>query len=510
MLNKITTTLSAFALSYIIASSPTSMAAPSVSKVIRINGKPIVHHNGKPLFFAGIQYWGLDNWSVNKWDKDIQNFKKLKLNGLRLNIAWDHIETQEGKFDFSKLDALLKKLEKENILIYLQFNQSAHNWKPKWFEEKKVKEGWEVNARNHKGKKVGRYSFSSDKWAEYYYNYVTKTIKHVKSYSNIVAYSVYTEPHFAPDFKTWLDFNPENIAKFKLWLKEKYSSDISALNTAWGTKFKTFSDARPLIKMPPKNWKDQPEKDKQRFLEWRKWNSIAKARFIGNLIKQARKVDPNHLYGQNMMWKWTDGNQAMVALDPEINYEYADLIGINIYPNPKNFHKIGKNVNFIMSLHDYKKPVWLAEFNYKQGQATTEGLNKMITSGVKHGATGFVYFTYRAIKAMGKDRGHYGAVCDTDFKTKTCSLKSFNHLQNYMEKYFKGNETLLLETPLPKHTHYFLWDQDIQYKAYLDKSFSISKYHKKYDKFGPGIRALSHKKYKNKEYDSRLPIIKAN
>ena len=104
-------------------------------------------------------------------------------------------------------------------------------------------------------------------------------------------------------------------------------------------------------------------------MDWNLWNTIAKAKFIGGLIEESKQIDNQHIYIQNMMWKWSGEYAANVALDPEINYEYADVIGINTYPHGKNASKVGTQVNFIRTLFQNQKPVWLGEFNTKSGNA---------------------------------------------------------------------------------------------------------------------------------------------
>ena len=79
-----------------------TMAAVVPTSVGYVHGKPVMMRAGEPVLFTGIQYWGLDTWNLDSWDTDLHCMgTELKLNGIRLNIAWDHIELADNVFDFT-------------------------------------------------------------------------------------------------------------------------------------------------------------------------------------------------------------------------------------------------------------------------------------------------------------------------------------------------------------------------------------------------------------------------
>ncbi|NLR94081.1 beta-galactosidase [Flammeovirga agarivorans] len=472
----------------------------------KIGDKPVVLRDGDPILFKGIQYWGLDDWNTGYWEEDIKNIKKLGLNGVRLNIAWDHIEAQEGVFTFDQLDGLLDLLEKNDLTVVLQFNQSAHEWKPSWFEQKYSSK--ELLVKDVVGKhQYGRLSFSSVPYKKHYYNYVRNTVAHVKNRSSIIAYSVYTEPHFA-DKEQWLDYNKYNRQGFRTWIKTRYES-IDQLNEAWNTTFGSFDKVEPYKKTPESDWTQMPDSERKHFADWNLWNCVAKADFISGLISDCKKIDKNHLFTQNMMWKWSGKYGVNVALDPEINYDYADIIGINVYPYPKNAYKVGASVNFIRSMFQNEKPVWLGEFSIKSGNPTEEDLSDMLSGAFEVGCTGFVYFTYNGqAEKGGEEYGieHYG-VLDRNRKKKD----AFYELQNYMKTEVEGNEDEILNAPLPEPMLNVLWPQMNKIYTYLQEDFNLNLY---VSAFNYGnidndlpVNVITEKQLINGDYDKSLPLL---
>ncbi len=433
-----------------------------------VGGRSVMMRDGEPTLFVGIQYWGLDDWNVENWDRDIKEFKALGLNGVRLNIAWDHIEQRDGRYNFDLLDQLLDKLHGADLMVYLQFNQSAHEWMPKWFAPQ-AKES-QIYALDDKGnKQYSRISFSSQLFRERYGAYVLETIDHIKDHDALVAYSIYTEPHFA-EREQMMDYNLENIKSFRKWLTTQYPS-IEALNSAWGKDYKNFSKvAPPRIKGEREEWDVMTSAQRSCFAMWRIWNCVAKAEFIGSIVEQARKVDPNHLYGQNMMWKWSDKYFNYVSLDPQINYEYADIVGINIYPMEDNSVRVGDSSRFIGSLHESKKIVWLGEFNSKHGYVESATLKKFVSEAIDGGCTGYVYFTYSGNAAGGIER--YSVMLDGARQDSWHALSHFNASVTGR----KGLQETIFTKELREADCYMLWSFVNRFCYLSNSDYMISQY----------------------------------
>jgi len=466
-----------------------------------INGKPVMKRNGANVLFKGIQYWGLESFNTGNWDSDIQEFDSLGLNGVRLNITWNKIETGDDSFDFSHLDSLLDKLDDANLMVYLQFNCSAIDWVPDWFTSK-YSDNQLYAYDDVGGKQYSRLSFGSPYFKSEYQDYVETTINHVKNRECIVAYSVYTEPHFA-NIEQWMDYNPYNISAFRDWLDDRYYNSIDSLNNAWNSSYNNFSEVNPDDR-PPSGWTSLSNLKKKRFADWEIWNCIVKADFIGGIIKHAKEnVDPNHLYGQNMMWKWANGYIANVLLEPEINYGYADIIGINTYPISDRYTKIGDQVNFIMNLHNCQKIVWLSEFNNKNGNASETDLHLFTQEAFDEGCTGFVYFTYNGNFKADKDK--YGVVYNGSRKD------SWYSLQNFMENYITGNESTILGTSMPEPRVNFLWTKINRFETYLDDEYSLAQFNTfrtwLYHNNNICVGVISEKSFINGDFDINIPIV---
>ncbi len=90
-----------------------------------------------------------------------------------------------------------------------------------------------------------------------------------------------------------VDWSPEGLKRFRAWLQTEYQT-LDNLNAQWNSKFGNWDDATPkgvdelraLHSQPFSNWNLSPWLDHRRFMneEW--------AALLGDLTKQANKLDP--------------------------------------------------------------------------------------------------------------------------------------------------------------------------------------------------------------------------
>ena len=100
------------------------------NKVVQliVNDKPFIMLAGETMNSSSSTVESM----ASKWEK----LKKLNLNTVLLPVAWGQIEQEEGKFDFSVVDGLIKDARKYNLkLVFLWFGSwknGSSGYAPSW------------------------------------------------------------------------------------------------------------------------------------------------------------------------------------------------------------------------------------------------------------------------------------------------------------------------------------------------------------------------------------------
>lgn len=165
-----------------------------------------------------------DQWPEETWSKDIAVFKKADINSASINIfSWALLEPEEGKYDFSKLDKIVKELSDNDFSIVLATATAAM---PAWMF-KKYPDVARVDYQGRRHVFGQRHNFCPS--SPNYRRLVTELVKRLSErYSD--------NPHIA----VWHVNNEyggncycDNCQKaFQDWLKDRYHT-LDNLNRAW-------------------------------------------------------------------------------------------------------------------------------------------------------------------------------------------------------------------------------------------------------------------------------------
>jgi len=100
------------------------------------NVKRIFTVNGKPFYPLGAQADNLSGQSASESEKSFKVVQKLHGNTLEIPVYWEQVEPEEGKFDFTSVDALLANARKYGLkLILLWFatwKNANMDYAPAW------------------------------------------------------------------------------------------------------------------------------------------------------------------------------------------------------------------------------------------------------------------------------------------------------------------------------------------------------------------------------------------
>ena len=266
-------------------------------------------------------------------DKDVRMMKEAGINVVRIaESTWSTLEPQNGVFNFSHIDRVLKAMHDAGISIIVGTPTYAV---PTWM----VKEHPEILAVTPHGQnKYGprqNMDITSPAYLFYSERVIRKLLKHVKEHPAVIGYQVDNETKYYETSGSNVQF------LFIKYLKEKFIS-IEEMNTKFGLDY--WSNRI-------NSWEDFPNVDAtinaSLSSEFAKFQRKLVSDFLAwqvSLVNQYKRLDQFVTHNFDLGWK---GHSF--GIQPAVNHFDAaralDIAGIDIY-HPSQDELTGCEISF--------------------------------------------------------------------------------------------------------------------------------------------------------------------
>lgn len=367
-----------------------------------------------PHFLHGGDY-NPEQWIDDKsvWDEDMRLMNKANCNEMTVGVfSWSTLEPEEGKFDFSFLDEIIKKIGLSGGKVVLATPTAAPPfWLTKKYPEtlRRLKDGYPAanfGSRRHK------FCYTSEKYREKAAIMVKKLAERYAFDKTVVGWHL--------DNELYGDCFCDNCAKeFRKFLKNKYKTVENLNKTYWATwssgKVLSFDDVEPPIAGTSYD---------AFYLDWKRFTDVAKVDFLKFQADIIKSVNKDALVTTNLM--------------PQRDYdlfEYAkilDFASIDIYPNWGRKSEVGEAIDSSWQ-YDYVRSLKYRPFMLMesapglvswmpQNKLQRPGIGTLAgVSAVAHGSDSVGYFQFR--KCRGASEQYHGAIVDHEGSENTRVFK---------------------------------------------------------------------------------------
>src|SRR6185437_1256197 len=126
--------LRALLIGALVAFAPATLAAAELPHLVQSGSKHELIVDGRPFLILGAQTNNSSNYPAmlpEVWPV----IDQLHANTLEIPVAWEQIEPQEGRFNFSWIDTLLPQARQHNVRLVLLWFGTWKNTNPQYTPE---------------------------------------------------------------------------------------------------------------------------------------------------------------------------------------------------------------------------------------------------------------------------------------------------------------------------------------------------------------------------------------
>lgn len=197
--------------------------------------------SARDVFLFGGQYVPVvkaPEVGLEHWDQDIRQLRELGFTAFRGFVAWDRIEREEGRRDWTFLDRALDLAQRHEVQVLLSlggvFGNLAGLYPPQWLvRDYGCQQPVPDATRRHESRPSGpRQSVCLDDpiYREKARAFAIATIKRYCAHPALAGWVSWNEP------ENRACYCPHTQARFRAWLQERYGS-LADLVAAWSLEF---------------------------------------------------------------------------------------------------------------------------------------------------------------------------------------------------------------------------------------------------------------------------------
>lgn len=285
------------------------------------------------IFPIGTKYSAYRDRTDRHWEKDFSNMKACGMDTVRVHATWGTIEPEEGKFDFTYYDHILKTAVKHDLKVIFTLYLVCT---PEWVYEKHPDSRYVSAAgtvwtpHQQSDAATGGWPglcLDSEAHRKTIENFIKAFTEHYKGNSDIIAFDVFHEPTEEPSQQyyqnEWRElvycYCEHSKAKFRQWLKEKYG-DLETLNKVWTRQYQNWTQVQP-----PKSVGIYTD-----WLDWKYFRSDAQAEAMKFLSDTVKKYDGDRCTVVHTAIYET-GHPVVTSNDHFKLVHTTDMIGSSMY-----------------------------------------------------------------------------------------------------------------------------------------------------------------------------------
>ena len=421
----------------------------------------------------GVDYYP-EQWDISIMEEDLANIKELGSNVIRIGeFAWHLMEKEEGKYDFSFFDTVIKKANEYGLKVIFGTPTATI---PAWL----VRKYPEILSEFENGEKRtfgGRhiYCFNSEVFYKYSEKIIRELANHYKDEKNIVAWQIDNEfGHEGSDEC----YCPKCHRAFQEFLRNKFNNSIDELNKTYGTTF--WSQEYNSFEEIPVPKKTITTHNPALRLDWERFRSKSIVDYSNFQVELLKSIIPDCV----VIHDFPGG-----GLDKHVDYskvaQKLNVVAFNNYPvwggqkEPIPPHEIAFGLDYIRGLK--RENFWITEaIMGAQGHDITGFLPRpnqakmWSCQGMARGCSSLIYFRYRGA-TKGAEQFCYG-ILDADNKKR----RKFYEVKDFFHNIIKYED--ILEQPI-KSKVAIVYDYDSLASFRIQKQSILLDCHQEMKKF---------------------------
>ncbi len=219
-----------------------AIQAAELPRLVTKNGKHALMVDGAPFLMLGSQTNNSSNYPAAL--KDVwPSVEKMHANTLSIPVAWEQVEPQEGKFDFSYVDVLLKEARERDVKVVLlwfaTWKNNAPHYAPSWvklnnerFPRVRKQDGDTLNSLSP----LGKNTLEADKKA------FVELMKHLKKNDKDHTVIMVQVENEVGTYGAVRDFSPVAQAAFNASIPAELASALNVKSGTWAEVFGKDAD----------------------------------------------------------------------------------------------------------------------------------------------------------------------------------------------------------------------------------------------------------------------------